>query len=385
MTDESSVPVTAGTLHAVNQERERAEVDAEQSEDLLAAATQRVQELTQRVREVEGELEAQKQATRGRLTSSERLSFKSILKQYQATYKAAVTLSRRGAIPMLLVNYKLRSYAFARSHGVETPQVYAVWYDVDGIDLSTVEAERIVLKSDGGHSAKGVWPLVRMGDVWTSLDGKTVVPNGPLPDEMKSALKGLRGPFFAEELLERPSGPGVPADVKLYMSYGEVLQVLVMEPAESGSMDRHGFTRRFFDEAGNDLGRIVQKAAYTPSTVAPEPLPEMVEIARHLSVAVGLPFVRVDLYSTSRGVVLGELTLVPGGRQVYQLDHEQRMAEKWALGQARLDRDLSLGRPAGTWFGPHPFEWHYRTDNLLAGKVMSAVEGDSCGPWCTSK
>lgn len=384
MTDESSVPVTAGTLHAVDQERERAEFAAE-GEDLLAAATQQVHELTRRVQEVEDELAAQKRATRGRLTSSDRLSFKSNLKQYQATYKAAITLSRRGAMPMLLVNYKLRSYAFAKSHGVETPHIYAVWHDVDGIDLSTVEAERIVLKSDGGHSAKGVWPLVRTGNVWTSLDGKMVVPNGPLPDELKTVLKGLRGPFFAEELLERPSGPGVPADVKLYMSYGEVLQVLVMEPAESGSMDRNGFTRRYFDEAGNDLGQITQKATYSESTAAPESLPTMVEYARHLSVAMGLPFVRVDLYATSRGVVLGELTLVPGGRQVYKLEHEHRMAEKWALGQARLDRDLSLGRPAGHLFGPHPFERHYRTGNLLDGKVMAAVDGGSCGLWCTSK
>lgn len=346
-----------------------------------AEARTRVQRLTEELRSAE------------QLARSERLrrrapSFEALLSAYSAQHSAALKHRDRSLSPMAQIPYKLRNYSLAQSHGVRTPRISGVWSIPEEVNLSAVTAERIVLKGDGGHSAQGVFPLERVNDGWRSLDGAIRFNGDVPPPEVLGPLSRARAPFFAEEFLESPSGWAIPEDVKLYCAYGEVLQVYVMRSSSDGSMERETFSSRFFDAHGESFGEIRRGLRYDTGIEAPSQLPELVEAARHLSRAVGLPFIRVDMYATRTGPVLGELTSVPsGGQQSYTQGHDQLMGQAWVDADAALERDLMLGRPFGTLYGDAEYTWMYPEapdktskqypDNWSRRRVR-------CSEWCAA-
>ncbi|WP_010523755.1 ATP-grasp fold amidoligase family protein [Nesterenkonia sp. F] len=255
---------------------------------------------------------------------------------------------------------KLRNYALAESHGVAVPVVHAAWRSVDDIHLDGLEADRLVLKADRGHSGRAVVPLERTATGWRTLDGSETLVGGELTPQIRRRLdEGGSGPYFAEEFLDSETGGTLPADIKVYTCYGEILQVLVMQTDGVEAGERDTFTRRYFDADGESLGRVLPRVKLSSEMPRPEPWDELLEAARRLSVTVGLPFVRVDLYTTARGPVLGELTPAPGGLQMYRQDHDLAMGAAWVDAETRLERDIARGRPLGTLFGEHEYTWWY--------------------------
>lgn len=316
-------------------------------------------------------------------------SFEAMLSAYAAQHGAAVKHGNRDHSAMAQIPYKLRNYSLAQSHGVRTPEVYGVWRAARDISLARIPAQRIVLKGDGGHSAQGVFPLERTSDGWRSLDGGIRFTGDELPSEILKPLGKARAPFFAEEFLESPSGWTIPEDVKLYCAYGEVLQVYVMRSSDDGSMERQKFSSRFFDAQGAPFGEIRNGLTYNTDIDVPSQLPELVAAARHLSRGVGLPFIRVDMYATHFGPVLGELTSIPsGGNQSYSAAHDQQMGLGWVAGMAALERDLMLGRPFGTIYGGHEYTWLY-PESLDKGNMHHADNWTrrevSCSDWCVAE
>lgn len=316
-------------------------------------------------------------------------SFEALLASYGAQHQAALKLKNRDLSPMAQVPFKLRNYSLAQSHGVTAPRIYGVWRSARDVDLSLVDVDRVVLKGDGGHSAQGVFPLERTTTGWRTLDGQTEFSGDTLPEDLQKALGKARSPFFAEEFLESPSGWKIPEDVKLYCAYGEVLQVYVMRSSTDSNMDRKTFSSRFFDASGAPLDEIRAGLKYDHSIEPPQHFPELVSAAQHLSRAVGVPFMRVDMYSTAAGPVLGELTSVPsGGVQSYTPEHDRVMGEAWVAAQARLERDLMKGRPFGTLYGSRSYTWWYpkagdkenmhRPDNWVRRQA-------DCDRWCVSR
>lgn len=313
-------------------------------------------------------------------------SFEALLSSYAAQHQAALQLSNRDLSPMAQIPFKLRNYSLAQSHGVTAPEIYGVWRSAREVDLSVVDADRVVLKGDGGHSAQGVFPLERTADGWRTVDGEIGFAGDLLPEDLQKTLGKARSPFFAEQFLVSPSGWTIPEDVKLYCAYGEVLQIYVMRSSADSSMDRKTFSSRFFDASGAPLEEIRNGLNYDHSIDAPQHLPELVEAARHLSRAVGMPFMRVDMYSTAAGPVLGELTAVPSaGVQSYATRHDRAMGKAWVEAQARLEHDLMRGRPFGTLYGSHEYTWWYPEardkDNMHRPDNWHRRQA-SCGEWC---
>ena len=107
--------------------------------------------------------------------------------------------------------------------------------------------------------------------------------------------------------------------------------------------DGEGTTYRWRDERADD-------------SIPLSPLvPELLEAGRVLAKAVPLPFVRVDLYATTAGVVVGELTLGPGGDQYLRAEEDVRLGRMWERAQVRLEMDLASGaRPYGIVAGDDP-------------------------------
>lgn len=285
--------------------------------------------------------------------------------------------------PLRQLPFKLRNYRFAASHGVPVPTVLRTWSRPEQIDLTGLP-EAFVVKSDGGAGSHGVLPLRRRGGDFETLDGQRTLTADDVRDHFveRTAAARISGPFFAEVALRQPGGGPIPDDVKLYVTYGEVQQILLRRVARHG--DLRSNSRRYVAADGSDLGEVLLGSPPDLTIPVPARLEEMVQIARHLSLAAGLPFVRIDLYDTDERVVLGEVTRTPGGTQRIRADHDEAMGLAWERAAYRLDLDLLAGRPPGLLHGHHPVSELYPSDHLSRSADPGAWSPVvvPCGTWC---
>jgi len=253
--------------------------------------------------------------------------------------------------PRVALTSKLQTYEFAASHGVRLPERYGTWSRVEEIDWSSLP-DRVVLKRDMGTSGYGVLPLTRCSEGFL-LAGHQRPRDLDRVSQLLSGNGQAEGPYFAEEfLLGSTDDTEVPIDVKVYAFYGEVGHILLRRAIKHALPK---WTRwRYVDAEGMDLGNIAYGRKVTPNVPVPEDLDDLVETAALLSKAVALPFVRVDLYSTTRGVVLGELTAIPDGAQARYPDwYDEQLGELWEDAEVRLAADIRQGRPPTNIYGPH--------------------------------
>ncbi|MGC0250366.1 ATP-grasp fold amidoligase family protein [Pseudactinotalea sp. Z1748] len=244
---------------------------------------------------------------------------------------------------------KLHNYEVARSHGVATPRVLEIWPGLRELRLDSLPDE-FVLKSNGGSTGRGVLPLERTSEGFRLVDGTRTYSAEEVMSHFTEA-RGVRPPYFAETLL-----PGaqerLPDDIKIYAFYGEIAYVMVRRmPAHA---DVTQGLARMVTPAGEHL-EVVQRFRPSDASVpVPDQLPLMVETARALSLAVPLPFIRVDLYAAGTdGVILGELTPLPGNSQTFTPEWGRRLGEMYDQAEARLQVDLTHGRPYRTLYGEH--------------------------------
>lgn len=249
---------------------------------------------------------------------------------------------------------KLFSKALADSLGVRIPADLQVWPDLDSIELGSLPDE-FVLKSTGGASSRGVFPLRRLhgeyrlistGDV-TTLDGiQARIRTQMELDSTRPSYDWIRPPFYAEEFIRDLSDSSeIPVDVKVYTFYGRVGQVLLRRVARHG--ERSGIGYRYLGADGSDLGDVSIGRTTDPTVPVPDRFGEIIAAAEKISRATGLAFVRVDLYQTRNGVVFGELTPCPGEPQHYTEDHDLLLGRFWQEAQLRLDADVANGSAIG--------------------------------------
>ncbi|WP_141495019.1 ATP-grasp fold amidoligase family protein [Kytococcus schroeteri] len=261
--------------------------------------------------------------------------------------------------PRRQIPKKLENFALAASHGVRPPHVHAVWRTPEAIDLAGLPDE-FVLKSNGGAGSRGVYPVRRvpgLADTYEVADETRRRLTGAEIIHNLTTDKKLSRPWFAEELLVSDvGGAGLPMDYKFFSFYGEVgfafTRHAPMHRGAEGWMDAQEF--RYVDGEGQD---IEMRTGASRRDVPLSPLlPEMLEAAKVLSRAVPLPFVRVDLYGTPQGVVMGEITLMPGSHVTDLLPlQDARLGRMWEEAEMRLQIDLAHnGRPYAILAGDHP-------------------------------
>lgn len=317
-------------------------------------------------------------------SAKRRLKGPSFYKQLQQ-YKDFISVTGSSEfdwLPTRRLPYKLRGYEYADSHGVTRPMVLGSWMSVADIDFDDLP-DAFVLKSDGGSTSHGVLPLSRVSrNVFELLDGTRTMSVDEIREHFLTQYKtgSSYGRLFAEELLRARSGAdGIPDDIKIYMAYGKVLQVHLR------SVDSHGViseTRsKYVNQDGNSLGVVTTSRRVDESIPVPDNLPDMIEIAAHLSRAIGLPFLRVDLFDASSGIVLGEMTRAPGGEQAYLERHDIEMGTEWLLAEARLLGDYRNGRPVGQIWGSEESPELYPRGNPLS-RANEARIYLPCAEWC---
>ena len=118
------------------------------------------------------------------------------------------------------------------------------------------------------------------------------------------AYQHIRPVILAEEVLLQCGG-GELKDYKFYTFYGKVELVKVFSQTI-----RHEHREILLDANWKPI-RLSNRRSISSASIPPRPesYPEMLDTVRKL--AENLDFVRVDLYNTTRGVVLGEMTIYP--------------------------------------------------------------------------
>lgn len=256
--------------------------------------------------------------------------------------------------PRSRVSDKRFSKALASSLGVRVPTELKAWPDLDSIDLGPLPDE-FVLKSIGGASSRGVFPLRRdagayrlisTGDTITLDEIRAEIRAHMERDATRPSYDRIRPPFYAEEFVQDLSDTTeIPVDVKVYTFYGQVGQVLLRRVSRHG--DRSGIGYRYLGPDGRDLGDVSRGRATDPAVPVPDRFDEIIAAAERISLATGLAFVRVDLYQTRNGVVFGELTPCPGEPQHYTDEHDLHLGRLWQEAQLRLDEDVANGSVIG--------------------------------------
>ncbi|WIK83070.1 ATP-grasp fold amidoligase family protein [Micrococcus lylae] len=253
------------------------------------------------------------------------------------------------------LNRKLWVHAYAASHGVALPTIYALAERPEDVDLSRLPDE-FVVKSDGGTASKAVLPLRRVGEdryEWISHDPPRTLSTTEVVEHFQAARAAgaSYGPVFAEQLLRPLHGEGLPDDVKIYVAYGKVLHVLLRRPQIIDG--RPVTTTRYVDDKGVSLGKVALWGQHSEDIPVPEQLDQMLAVAVRLSLSLPMPLCRVDMYETPDGPVLGEITRTPGAPHFYREDHDLFLGNEWTKAEARLFEDMHQGRSGRPLWGPH--------------------------------
>lgn len=216
------------------------------------------------------------------------------------------------------VGDKLRAYEFARSVGVETPQVYATFERPEQFTAAAAP-ELFVCKPLGMHSTQGVMILRKRpdGTFFDSLRKRTLTADAIVAEQTKLYETNKWKKSYRLVLEERLVGEdgnadAIPFDYKHYC-FGPRIE-LVTQIDRNSRPPHFSWFRREFEPLDLDLALESDWAMIKPGIpVKPSCHDGLVRAARTVSIALKTPFVSVDLYATNRGPVLGEITLAPGG------------------------------------------------------------------------
>ncbi|MDX6276471.1 MAG: hypothetical protein QOJ72_599 [Nocardioidaceae bacterium] len=254
------------------------------------------------------------------------------------------------------VTNKLRSYSFARSWGVDVPEIHGIWDRIEDIVWDDLP-DTIVIKSRMGSYARGVLPLKRVAGGWLVItgDGGILTPTDIVARYRARRDDGTAaGPYIVEEFLGDVERDLMPIDVKFYAFYGEVAQLYLRSVA--AHLEPNDGTYRVLDRDGQDLGPIYIADHHDETIPIPKNLPDLVRVAELLSAAVPRAFIRIDLYEVDGRVVFGELTPRPGGRLTFPAEADARLGRFWEDAQVRLLNDAIDGVGYALRFGPEPRE-----------------------------
>jgi hypothetical protein len=240
------------------------------------------------------------------------------------------------------LDQKLATYALLDLLDVPHPKVHGVWPDARDVDLASLP-DRFCLKPSLGSTSHGVLLLERTGpDTYVeAMRGTTMTP-GDIVAFLREEADGLYvgREVFAEELIDAPTPGAVPFDWKAYCFYGEVGCVLQMSrtPGERPRL-------KFYGPRGTVLGKVRDPERCDLSLPASPDLPEMVRMARRISSALPMAFIRVDMFDGPSGPLVGELTPTPGGPQMFVRSLDVSMGLMWEAAEKRLIDDLLHQRP----------------------------------------
>ena len=236
-------------------------------------------------------------------------------------------------------NDKLAGLRLAAELGVATPNTIADVPLLADLDWEMLP-DRFVLKPLQGAASRATFLLCRSGDSFRDLmDGKCKSQAdivGAAQDLVDRGLVSAR--FCVEELLapraELLDRIAQPDDFKVFCFWDR--PVVVMQRRLGGRPDPSAWRFKFWNSAWEDLGPVKYPDRCDPTLDVPAGGDEIIEAAARIGRHLAIPFVRLDLYDTDRGVVFGEVTPHPGPPERWESNVDEILGRHWEHAEARL-------------------------------------------------
>lgn len=243
------------------------------------------------------------------------------------------------------VNDKFKLHKWAAENELPMPDLLRVWKTPSEMDLSGLP-KRFVLKPSVMFSAWGVLLLEVMpdGKFWDSLRGRELTLE-QVKSEQQEAYERCKykGSYrlLVEERVESPfDEQQIPFDYKIHSFHGET--PLVQQINRNTKPVRYAFFDGDFEPLNLEL-KIVSEWEKRPKDepVRPECWKEMLEIAARVTEKLGTPFMRVDMFVSTHGPVIGELTPSPGdafykNNYTYTDEFDLELGQMWTQAESRI-------------------------------------------------
>ena len=254
------------------------------------------------------------------------------LKRRHASMGAAFGLKD----PLDSINDKYRAYTFADRYGIDHPKLIGAFGSVDHVEWAELP-KRFVLKTRWGSSNHGVKALVREGPAtfYDLLRSRTWTVEEIVDHHHRMEAQGtVSKTMFAEELILKPGTNHIADDWKFYCFDGVVGLCMQRDVRATGDQSQWRF--KFWDSDWNDMGPIKFADRLDPDLAPPEDPAALLELAERLSSIIRRPFVRIDLFESERGPVLGEFTPRPGPPEVFVPQVDEMLGRLWEEAEQRL-------------------------------------------------
>lgn len=238
---------------------------------------------------------------------------------------------------------------FADFIGVQTPEILFRG-PMASLGWNTLP-EEFVLKPAFASTSIGVMLLSKGedGQYVDLLDASRLTPEEII--EKCNAIStryyndAERGEFIVEQLLRDGQGNTPPQDIRFYAFQGEIGMILKEDHLNSGATQAMYFDGDFLPfsdvKSRYSVAAGVSQAEEVVEAVTPDNWFNLLAVAKRISVAVPSAFCRIDLYDTSEGIFLGEITFYPGtfyygNRKIMSQGESERLGRMWDLATERL-------------------------------------------------
>lgn len=224
------------------------------------------------------------------------------------------------------LNNKLNAKVFVAAHGISVAQLYWKGKTSEEIPFDALPDEYVV-KTSTGWSSRQVVPIVNGVNVFTNRKQS--------PADLVRHFQAFMskepyasGYILVEEFLQSAQGRLIPKDYKCWMFSGKLKFIQVINRLDGRHRWYHPDWQPVPDQMhlGSDVDDLDE---------APDHLSEIVGAAELLAGVYDYPFVRIDLYDTTRGVVFGEFTPTPlagPSRLLYTPFANRTFGRLWAQG-----------------------------------------------------
>lgn len=244
---------------------------------------------------------------------------------------------------------RIKFLNFCQQSNLPSPKVWGSWLSPAELNLSELPDE-FVLKPNVLHSAQGVMVLSKQkdGKYFESLERRTLTTLEIQEEQvrlwMKASNKEKYRLLAEEKIVNEGPDINVPYDYKIFCFYGI--------PTFISQYDRNAAKKSvcFWDGEFRplNLNRCIRsewKHLNKGEHILPTAWQEMLSIASKVSKLVKTPFIRVDMFASSRGPLIGELTPAPGTPYYgvaygFKKQFNQELGDAWedAIERMKLDQ-----------------------------------------------
>lgn len=246
--------------------------------------------------------------------------------------------------PPWYLHDKLKCYDFCEAVGLPTVRVLKKFAHPSDITLDGLPDE-FVLKPAYHSSSIGVMVLARKDDdvFFDAMTKKDWTFDQIMEHQLLIHDDHPRTQKFTivEEKIQDLSGKVIPDDFKAYAFHGDI--ALILQIDRNGGRPSLAWYDGDFMPVTDDRVWTNEKYFNKKEHDQPADWDRLLDLARRASLATPTAFGSFDMYSSTRGPLLGEVTLVPGGFYfgkyfVPSQKQDMLMGQMWERALIRLGR-----------------------------------------------